>query len=69
MKPHLADGFDPHLLEWGEGSAAAAIEDDGSNQDDEAGEDAEPAEEPEASCQRAFGERGGEGALSEDGSR
>lgn len=26
VKPHLADGFDPHLLEWGEGSAAEAVE-------------------------------------------
>jgi hypothetical protein len=63
IKPHLADGFDHHLLEWGDGSAEEEIE------DDEAGGDAEPAEAPEPARQRAFSESGGEGPLSEHGNR
>lgn len=69
VKPHLADGFDPHLLEWGEGSAAEAMQDDAGREEDEASEDADPAKVPEPARERAFCERGGERPLAEQGSR
>lgn len=49
IKPHLAEGFDPHLLEWGEGSALEAGEQKRHDQHEEAGGKPEPAEKPEPS--------------------
>ena len=69
VKPHLADGFDPHLLEWGEGSAVEAMQDDAGREEDEAGEDADPAKVPEPARERAFCKGGGERPLAEQGSR
>lgn len=68
IKPHLADGFDHHLLKWGNGSAVQAMEEEG-HEEDEAGEDAEPTKEPESARQHAFCERSDEGTLSEHSSR
>lgn len=42
IKPHLVAGFDPHLLEWGEGSAADAAE-ELDEDEGQAGKDPEPA--------------------------
>lgn len=67
IKPHLVAGFDPHLLEWGEGSAADAALNDVDHDDGEAGEDREPAQVPEAACERVLGQRGGEDALANHG--
>ncbi len=52
VKPHLAEGFDPHLLEWGKGSAAdpASVEDE--DDEEEADEGREPAEDSDATHQR-----------------
>lgn len=50
VKPHLANGFDPHSLEW---AADAAREQDGTDEEME-GEGAEPTKEPELACQRVF---------------
>ncbi len=54
IKPHLAEGFDPHLLEWGEGSATQAALDDGEEEDRDEGKDREPAQEPEAARDGVF---------------
>lgn len=54
VKPHLVGGFDPHLLEWGEGSAPDPVPDE-EGENEEAGAEREPAEEPEAACQRVRG--------------
>lgn len=67
IKPHLADGFDHHLLEWVSGSAVEAMEKVGHDEKDGAGDDAEPAKEPETARQHAFCEGGGEGPFAEDG--
>lgn len=69
VKPNLEGGFDPHLLEWGEGSAADAVEEEDPNEHEEAGRDGEPAEEPEPARQHVFCERGGEGPLAKPGGR
>jgi hypothetical protein len=53
VKPHLAEGFDPHLLEWGDGLAPV---DEAGEEEVEAGADGEPAEEPETACQRVLGQ-------------
>lgn len=55
VKPHLVGEFDPHLLEWGEGSAPDATPEEEEGENEEAGADRVPAEEPEATCQRVFG--------------
>jgi hypothetical protein len=47
VKPNLEGRFDPHLLEWGEGSAANAIEEENADEDEVADRDDLPAEEPE----------------------
>ncbi|MFZ5749710.1 MAG: YiiX/YebB-like N1pC/P60 family cysteine hydrolase [Pseudomonadota bacterium] len=54
VKPNLEAGFDPHLLEWGEGSAADAVEEKDADEDEEAGRDTEPAKEPEPARQHVF---------------
>lgn len=66
VKPHLVDGFDPHLLEWADGSAAQAAPDDHATDQRHAGTDPEPAEEPEAASDRILGEGGREHALADD---
>lgn len=66
VKPHLDNGFDPHLLEWGKGSAAQAMEEESRNEDKEAGRDREPAEEPEPAREGIVAERGDKDPLAED---
>lgn len=56
VKPHLAEGFDPHLLEWGERSAAEALEQERRDQGVKTGRQPEPAEEPVSSSQGILGE-------------
>lgn len=60
VKPHLADGFDHRLLEWAKvpaaGSTADAMPNDEEDEEEETSGDREPAEEPEAACQRVFGQ-------------
>lgn len=63
VKPNIEAGFDPHLLEWGEGSATDAVEEKEADEDEEAGRDGEPAEEPEPASQRVLCEGSGEGPL------
>lgn len=63
VKPHLANGFDPHLLKWAEGSAAEATPDEEGEEDTEAGEDGEPAKEPETARKGVLGKRADENHL------
>ncbi|MBE0414541.1 lipo-like protein [Yoonia sp.] len=63
VKPHIAGGFDHHSLQWAL-SPQDAGDDRGDQQRDKAGQ-REPAEIPEPTGQRVFGERGGKDLLAE----
>lgn len=68
VKPHLSDGFDPHRLQWGEASALLPPPEEGEAEEEEHGDDREPAVEPEHSCKGVLGHRGDEEMLA-DGRR
>lgn len=53
VKPHLAGGFDHHLLEWREGSTTETLQEAGDDSPEKSDEGGEPAEE-KPSRERTF---------------